>query len=82
MNFRNFRKTPAITLKPVRAIKKAITARIQNSATGETEVVVNTRGLIEAVSRERHIPRHSSIDRMLTGLSRPALERVLASVSA
>jgi hypothetical protein len=26
MNFRNFRKTPAITLKPVRAIKKAITA--------------------------------------------------------
>jgi hypothetical protein len=82
MNFRNFRKTPAITLKPVRAIKKAITARIQNLVTGKTEVVVNTRGLIEAVSRERHIPRHSSIDRMLTGLSKPALERVLASVSA
>lgn len=78
----NFRKTPATTLKPVRAIKEAITARVRNTITGEAEVIINTPALIEAVSRERHVPRHSSINTMLTGLSKPALERVLASVSA
>lgn len=78
----NYRTTPASTCKPVKAIKEAITARIKNTITGETELIFNTAGLIKAVSRERQIPRHSSIDSMLTGLSKPALERVLASVSA
>lgn len=78
----NYRETPASTVKPVKAIKAAITARIQNTVTGQIEFIFNTADLIKAVSRERSIPRHSSIDSMLTGLSKPALERVLASVSA
>jgi hypothetical protein len=78
----NYRETPASTVKPVRAIKEAITTRIPNPMTGQMDLSINTAGLIKAVSRERQIPRHSSIDSMLTGLSKPALERVLASVSA
>jgi len=78
----NYRNTPASTVKPVRAIKEAITTRFQNPMTGQMDFSVNTAGLIKAVSRERHIPRHSSIDSMLSGLPKPALERVLASVTA
>lgn len=77
-----YRTEPASTIRPVRAIKAAITTRTTNPITGESELVINTAGLIKAVSRERHIPRHSSVDTMLTGLSKPALERVLTSVAA
>lgn len=78
----NYRITPASNVKPVRAIKEAITTRSLNPATGQLEVAINTIGLIKAVAREREIPRHSSIDTMLEGLPKPALERVLARVSA
>lgn len=78
----NYRNTPASTLKPVRAIKEAITTRLLNPTTGQMDLSINTAGLIKAVSRERQIPRHSSVDSMLTGLPKPALERVLASVLA
>jgi hypothetical protein len=52
-----------------------------NPATGQMDFSVNTAGLIKAVSQERQIPRHSSVERMLTGLSKPSLERVLRAVS-
>lgn len=75
-------RTPASTFKPVRAIKSAITTHHIDPATGQMQTFINTAGLIKAVSRERYIPRHSSVDSMLSGLPKPALERVLASVSA
>jgi hypothetical protein len=81
------RKSPLITVKPVRAIKAAITRIVRNQVTGEFETVVNHNALHSAVAIERRVfvsdlPRHTSIERLLTGLSKPSLERVLASVSA
>ena len=73
--------SPPSTIKPVRAIKEAITTRFKNSITGQLDFSVNTAGLIKAVSQERRIPRHASVDTMLTGLSKPSLERVLRAVS-
>ena len=83
-----FKRTPkAITVKPVRAIKAAITTIWRDEITGEPEKVVNHNALRSAVAIERRVfvsdlPRHTSIERLLTGLSKPSLERVLASVSA
>ena len=73
--------SPPLTLKPVRAIKEAITTRFMNHVTGQMDSAVNTAGLIKAVLKERQIPRHASVDTMLTGLSKPSLERVLRAVS-
>ena len=81
------RTPPAITVKPVRAIKAAIIKTVRNQTTGKFETVVNLNALHKAVAMERRIfvsdlPRHTSIERLLTGLSKPSLERVLARVSA
>jgi hypothetical protein len=73
--------SPPSTVKPVRAIKEAITTRFMNPATGQLDFSVNTAGLIKAVSQERQISRHASVETMLTGLSKPSLERVLRAVS-
>ena len=74
-------RTYASTNKPVRAIKQAITTRSLNPMTGQIETNMNIRGLIKAVSSERAVPRHSSVETMLTGLSKPSLERILRAVS-
>lgn len=81
-----FRNNP-ITVKPVRAIKAAITRKVLNKITSHFETVVNHHAVREAVADERRVfacqlPRHTSIERLLTGLSKPSLERVLARVSA
>jgi hypothetical protein len=73
--------SPPSTVKPVRAIKEAITTRFMNPVTGQLDFSVNIAGLIKAVSQERQIPRHASVETMLTGLSKPSLERVLRAVS-
>jgi hypothetical protein len=67
--------------KPVRAIKEAMVGFTRDPLTGQITEVLNTRKLIRAVSLERKIPRHSSVDTMLAGLAKPALERILARMS-
>lgn len=69
--------SPPSVNKPVRAIKEALKAFTRDTLTGEIVEVLNMPRLIRAVSLERKIPRHSSVDTMLSGLSKPALERIL-----